>query len=113
MNKIKTTYKKGDEVYILSLNTLAIVENCVVVGEDEYYRLRAKDSTTVSDNVLFSMYDLYMPKKILSKVDLVEEIEFIKSKGMPEDIEQKMKVRALLAYIGDPEVTDSFYSKVI
>lgn len=110
MNEIKTTYKKGDEVYILSLNTLAIVESCIVVGKDEYYRLRAKDSATVPDTVLFSMYDLYMPKKILSKVALVEELELIKSKKMQEDIEQKMKIRALLEYIDDEEVTEKFYT---
>lgn len=107
MSKLKTTYQKGDEVYILSLNTLATIESCVVVGEDEYYKV--KDS----DNVLFSMNDLYMPRKINSKVDLVDELVNIERKNMPDDIEQKMKIRALLAYINDEEVTDNFYSKVI
>jgi len=107
MSKLKTTYQKGDEVYILSLNTLATIVSCVVVGEDEYYKVGD------SDNVLFSMNDLYMPSRINSKVDLVEELINIDKKNMPEDIEQKMKVRALLAYINDSEVTESFYSKVI
>jgi len=107
MSKLKTTYQKGDEVYILSLNTLATIVSCVVVGVDEYYKVQN------SENVLFSMNDLYMPRKINSKVDLVDELITIERKGMPDEIEQKMKVRALLAYIGDPEVTDSFYSKVI
>ena len=107
MSKLKTTYQKGDEVYILSLNTLTTIVSCVVVGEDEYYKVQN------SENVLFSMNDLYMPRKINSKVDLVDELITIERKGMPDEIEQKMKVRALLAYIGDPEVTESFYSKVI
>lgn len=107
MSKVKTTYQKGDEVYILSLNTLATIVSCVVVGEDEYYKVED------SENVLFSMNDLYMPRKINSKVDLVDELVTIERKGMPENIEQKMKIRALLAYINDSEVTESFYSKVI
>jgi hypothetical protein len=59
------------------------------------------------------MNDLYMPSKIKSKVDLVDELVNIERKNMPDDIEQKMKIRALLAYINDEEVTDNFYSKVI
>jgi len=105
MDKVQTRYEKGDEVFILSLNTKAIVVSCVTVGDDEYYE------TKETGKMLVSADDMYRPyKEITSKYELVEELKRIKQLNMPEDLEQKMKELALLYYISDSEVEDTFYN---
>lgn len=98
MDEFIPKYNKGDEVYILSLNTLATIQSCIVVEMEEYYKI------TGNPTVMFSVQDLYKPVKIMSKSELVDELDRIHDLNMPEGIEQKMKVRALLEYIDDPDV---------